>query len=157
MRIIAHRGLINGPNDELQNRPEKVMEALSLGFDAEIDVWFDRGRWYLGHDGMDHEVPLSWLMTERLWIHCKNIPAFYNLRRLANRVNFFYHDSDKIVLTSNGDVWTYFGLPETKDPQAICVMPEVTYTWEDIKLMVRSGQWAGMCTDWPLRIRELLV
>lgn len=157
MRIIAHRGLINGPDDNRQNHPEQVEIALSEGFDAEIDVWFDKGRWYLGHNGMDHEIPPSYLSKPGLWIHCKNIPAFYNLKRFATRINFFYHDNDKIVFTSNGDVWTYFGIPETMDPQAICVMPEVTYDWEEIGKMVQSCKWAGMCTDWPLRIRGLMA
>lgn len=156
MRIIAHRGLLDGPDEKMQNHPSQVIKALDIGFDAEIDVWFSKGKWYLGHDTMDHEVPASWLTTTGLWIHCKNVHAFYNLKRLASNVNFFYHDSDKIVLTSNGHVWTYFGLPETKDPQAICVMPEVNYTWDEITTMVKSGQWAGMCTDWPQRIKEML-
>ena len=156
MRIIAHRGLTNGPDDLLQNHPLQVIKAIEQGFDAEIDLWFDKGRWYLGHDTMSHEIPPAFLTNQHLWIHCKNLPAFYNLKRFGTKVNFFYHDSDKVVLTSNGNVWTYFGLPETMDPQAICVMPEVTYSWTEIELMVRSGKWAGMCTDWPIRIRELL-
>ncbi len=156
MKIIAHRGLLEGPDDSLQNDPIQILKALDNGFDAEIDVWFDKGRWYLGHDGMDHEIPPSFLTDARLWIHCKNIAAFYNLKRLGTKVNFFYHESDKIVFTSMGDVWTYFGIPETMDTQAICVMPEVSYDWEEISNMVRSGRWAGMCSDWPIRIKEIL-
>lgn len=156
MRIIAHRGLLEGPDESLQNDPSQVLKALNSGFEAEIDVWFEKGKWYLGHDTMDHEIPPAFLAYPGLWIHCKNIPAFYNLKRLANKINFFYHESDKIVLTSNGDAWTYFGLPETMDPQAICVMPEVTYSWEEINLMVKSGKWAGMCSDWPIKIRGML-
>lgn len=155
MKIIAHRGLLDGPNTELQNNPLQVTKALEQGFDVEIDVWFDKGVWYLGHDTMDYKVPLPWLTQERLWIHCKNISAFYNLKRLIGKINFFYHESDKIVLTSNGNVWTYFGLPETKDTMAVCVMPEVNYNWTDIEHMVKTKQWFGICTDWPRRIKEI--
>lgn len=156
MKIIAHRGLVDGPDDLKQNHPEQVMAALLEGFDAEIDVWFDRGSWFLGHDQPTYQVPLSWLTTEGLWIHCKNVGAFYNLRRLVTPVNYFFHDNDLIVLTSFGNVWTYFGAPETRDPLAICVMPEVTYDWVKIEEMANKGQWSGFCTDYPRKLIKCL-
>lgn len=154
MKIIAHRGLTDGPDDERQNHPSQVETALSEGFDAEIDVWHDKGSWLLGHDHPTHKITLDWLLKEGLWIHCKNTSAFYNLRRTVMPINYFFHDSDLLILTSQGNVWTYFGMPQTRDPMAICVMPEVNYTWSEIETMVRKKQWAGFCTDHPRKIRE---
>ena len=37
--LIAHRGLYNGPDPWLENKPEQITKALTLGFDAEVDVW----------------------------------------------------------------------------------------------------------------------
>lgn len=157
MRIIAHRGLLEGPDKALENHPLQIQKALDMGFDVEIDIRFDKGRWYLGHDNMDHEIAPSWLKTPNLWIHCKNVSAFYNLKRFRDDgINFFYHDTDLVILTSKGDVWTYFGPPETKDTQAVCVLPEVNYDWDEIGKMVNSGQWLGICTDWSLKARSML-
>ena len=40
MRFIAHRGNVYGANKEKENRPEYIKQALALGFDVEIDVWY---------------------------------------------------------------------------------------------------------------------
>lgn len=154
MKIIAHRGLTDGPSNERQNHPSQVEDALAEGFDAEIDVWHDRGSWFLGHDLPTHRITVDWLTKPGLWVHCKNISAFYNLRRTVAPINYFFHDSDLLILTSQGNVWTYFGMPETRDPMSICVMPEANYSWSEIETMVRKKQWAGFCTDHPRKIRE---
>ena len=38
MKLIAHRGLFNGPNKELENNPDQIEKAWNLGFDCEIDL-----------------------------------------------------------------------------------------------------------------------
>lgn len=154
--IIAHRGLTDGPDDELQNRPDQIMSALDQGFDAEIDVWNVNGQWFLGHDEPTYLIPAVFLTTPGLWVHCKNVAAFYNLRRMVTPINYFFHDSDLLIQTSQGHVWTYFGLPETRDTSAICVMPEVNYAWVDVENMAKKKQWAGFCTDWARKLRECL-
>lgn len=156
MLIIAHRGLLEGPDETLQNTPSQVEAALKEGFNAEIDVWLKGNRWYLGHDLPVHEVSYEWLSQPNLWIHCKNLDAFFSLKRKANQLNYFFHDSDLVVLTSNGSVWTYFGHPDTRSNHSICVMPEVTYTWEDIQDMAVADRWLGFCTDWPRKIAAYL-
>ena len=37
MKLIAHRGNINGPC-ERENSPEYILETINLGYDCEIDV-----------------------------------------------------------------------------------------------------------------------
>ena len=51
MKMIAHRGLLSGPDKDLENRPEQIDTALSKGFEAEVDVWVvDGQKFMLGHD-----------------------------------------------------------------------------------------------------------
>jgi hypothetical protein len=50
MKLIAHRGNINGSNPEKENHPDYINEAIKLGHNVEIDVWFINNKFYLGHD-----------------------------------------------------------------------------------------------------------
>jgi hypothetical protein len=149
MLIIAHRGLIEGPNETLQNTPDQIETALKAGFDVELDLWLRGDSWYLGHDDPDHLVSWDFINQDRLWIHCKNLQAFFALKSNGGIHNFFWHESDAVVLTSQGYVWTYFGKPETKSQYSICVMPEITYGLDHMSDTVRSQSWYGVCTDWP--------
>lgn len=157
MRIIAHRALLNGPDPVLQNRPDQVMRALSLGYDVEIDLWRIGDAWMLGHDGPEHPVTWQMLSDPRLWIHCKNIEALHYLHGHGDAHQYFWHEGDLVTLTSRMIMWTYFGKPETKHAMAVCVMPEVTYQWDEVVEMSRAGDWHGMCTDYPERLRECLA
>jgi len=152
MIIIAHRGLLDGPNDQLQNKPGQVETALAEGFDAEIDVWYQDGRYFLGHDTPDYEVDWNWLTQPNLWIHCKNLPCFFDMRNRTVIHNYFWHESDAVVLTSRSNIWTYFGKPESESSDSICVMPEVTYSWTEIEQLVKTNRWMGYCTDYPRQI-----
>ena len=140
---IAHRGNINGPNPSQENHPDYLKAALSLGFDAEVDVWLIDGKYILGHDGPQYEVPLTFLYNERFWIHAKNIPAIsdLNVRSRSSFINCFFHDVDDCVLTSDGWIWTYPG-KTIIGPGAIAVMPERVPDWDISKAF-------GVCSDYP--------
>jgi hypothetical protein len=73
MILIAHRGLVDGPNKEIENSPEQILTAIDLGYDCEIDVWYDDG-WYLGHDMPQYKTDAKFLLKnkESFWIHSKN-------------------------------------------------------------------------------------
>lgn len=149
MLLIAHRGLIQGPNRSLENLPSQIGLALSRGYDAEIDVWLQNGRWALGHDAAIHTVDLEFLRRRGLWIHCKNLEAFFALNGMStDQPNYFWHESDTVTLTSSGHVWTYFGKPETESLASISVMPETSRTIEEIKLLRKRGKWYGICSDY---------
>ena len=153
MKFIAHRGLMDGPDDRMQNDPAQIVKALDHGFEAEIDLWRVDDKWVLGHDGPEHEIEFDYLKQRGLWIHCKNLDALFTLRGHGARFNFFWHESDLVTLTSHNIVWTYFGKPETVSPMSVCVMPEVTYPWDECKEMVRSWQWYGICSDYVNMLR----
>jgi len=74
MILISHRGNTSAKRKELENSPTYVKQALHLGYDVEIDVWYDNG-WWLGHDEPQYKVDMNFLEDRRFWIHCKNLQA----------------------------------------------------------------------------------
>ena len=72
MKYIAHRGLFNGPNRELENSPDQIDQALALGYDCEIDLWVVNNELYLGHDGPKYKITKEYLNNDKFWIHAKN-------------------------------------------------------------------------------------
>lgn len=143
MRIIAHRGVWTA--NETQNTPEAVQDALTMGFDVEVDVWRVGGRWYFGHDGPEIEVREHMMLTDsRMWLHAKNAAALTNM---PEGVHFFWHQEDDHVLTSMGFVWSY---PGKELPGGVCVMPERFDGW----LERDYSAYAGVCTDRPIELFE---
>lgn len=153
MKLIAHRALMEGPDKGLENDPKQVELALSRGFDVEIDLWYADRCWMLGHDYPQYIIKKDFLDTPGLWIHCKDLTSFFTLRREKHTSNYFWHDTDKVVLTNQGNVWTYFGFPEMLNEMSICVMPEVNYTWEAIESIYRNNLCMGICSDHVARMQ----
>jgi hypothetical protein len=123
MILISHRGNINGKNPHLENHPDYINEAIALGYDVEIDLWFIDGRVYLGHDEPQYEVDDSWLgeRTDKLWVHCKNVESLNWIRSTV--LHYFWHEEDTVTLTSKNHIWAYPGKQPIKG--SIAVMPEV--------------------------------
>ena len=110
MKLIAHRGNINGPDIQNENKPEYIKTAIVLGYDCEIDVRLINNELYLGHDEPTYKINIDFLITNKdsLWIHCKNITALGFLSEYKNYVfNYFWHQTDDYVITSNEFIWTY--------------------------------------------------
>lgn len=153
MKYIAHRGLIDGPNKELENRPEQIKTVLEMGYDCEIDLWRIGQKWFLGHDEPQYEVDEEFVKMSGLWIHCKNLAALYILSTSTDHLyTFFWHQNDDFTLTSDGYIWTY---PD-KDLSniSIAVMPELfPKYWEYIKQV----EIAGVCTDYITKFVEETV
>jgi len=120
MVLIAHRGNVSGKNPEKENNPLYVKSALNQGFDAEIDVWVNDEKYYLGHDEPVYNVEESFLDNKKIWCHAKNIQALHKML-LNNKIHCFWHQDDDATLTSNGFIWTYPGKPLTE--KSICVLP----------------------------------
>jgi glycerophosphoryl diester phosphodiesterase len=106
MKIISHRGNLNGPNPLAENSMASINEAMRQGFDVEIDVWFCDNKWYLGHDEPLHEINFLFLENNKLWCHAKNLEAL-NLMLKNKQIHCFWHQSDDFTLTSKGYIWTY--------------------------------------------------
>lgn len=130
MILIAHRGNTDGPS-AAENTQAHIVKALTAGFDAEIDVWYEGG-WYLGHDKPEHWVWFCFLQTPGLWLHCKNYAALQ--RAVDGGLHCFYHTDEDYVLTSRQYIWAFPGMPGGE--RTICVMPEGSF-----------AGFAGVCSD----------
>jgi hypothetical protein len=145
MKLISHRGNINGPNPKHENDPFYIKEALDAGYDCEIDLWFTLPEGFvLGHDEPQYKVNRQFLQDHSLWIHCKNYEALRELIPVPQIFNFFYHTDEDYVLTSQGYIWAYPGKPGTT--KTVCVMPEYYDTPVE-------GYW-GVCSDYVEKYRD---
>ena len=138
MFFISHRGNLYGPNKKEENKIDYINEAIKKKFDVEIDLWFKKDKFYLGHDEPQYEVNINFLKNKKLWIHAKNLDCFYELSKYD--LNFFWHEKDKIVLTSKGFFWNYPGTELSK--KSICVLPEIN--------KIEEFNCYGICSDYIL-------
>ena len=111
MILIAHRGNISGRSADDENKPQYIENAISLGFDVEVDIWIINGICFLGHDLPQYFVDLEWLLNikNNLWLHCKNKEALEFLHQLNDEFNFFWHENDTATLTSKNFIWSNVG------------------------------------------------
>lgn len=137
MILISHRGNLIGKIPERENSPSYIDEAIQMGYDVEIDIWYmDDGSLYLGHDLPTYKIELDWLQyrNSKLWIHCKNMNALSYFNTYG-KFNYFSHDVDEGVLTSYSYIWS------TKQYKGgILVLPEV-FNKEPIQTTI------GICSD----------
>ena len=94
MRLIAHRGNLNGPNPLVENDPQRITYCIDEGYDVEIDVRYDHhtNMLWLGHDEPQHKVNWFWIAgrREHLWIHCKMLQLYMSfLLRLVDIIFSF--------------------------------------------------------------------
>jgi len=141
MRLISHRGNINGVEKELENTINYIDKANSVGYDVEIDVWYDNGFW-LGHDEPQHPVTLEWLLnrSEFLWIHCKNFQALHMLINIDG-LTVFFHEQEKHTIISNGLIWSH----DITVANNKCVVPLLSK--DDIISWSPKHEVFGVCSD----------
>lgn len=149
MKLISHRGNIDGKREHFENAPEYIMEAIQEGYEVEIDVWWEYGCWKTGHDTGQYVVKEDWLWNESFWIHCKNMPALEKMQKMKSLTyypipaNYFWHDDDTCQLTSKGWIWAY---PKVKvnSEKACAVLPELAnWNLDD----VREFGFGALCSD----------
>ena len=139
VKIISHRGNINGPRRELENKPRYINQALELGYDVEIDVWWKDDGFWLGHDKPQFKVNRQFLQNDKFWCHAKNIEGLYKMLD-NNNIHCFFHQEDDVTLTSKGYIWTYPNKQLTDN--SIAVLP---------KELDKSLNCYGVCTDFVTR------
>tara|TARA_R100000657_G_C4662972_1_gene106741 strand:+ start:493 stop:936 length:444 start_codon:yes stop_codon:yes gene_type:complete len=142
MILISHRGNIDGPNPENENKPSYIIDAIKQGYDVEVDFWFIKNKFYLGHDEPQYSIPIELLESyfKKLWIHCKNVDAINKLSELDRSgfyLNYFWHEQDKVTLTSQGYLWAYPGIDCSN---GIAVMPELSEN--------KFKEALGVCSDY---------
>lgn len=151
MRIISHRGNVDGPGSqcELVN----VESAFAAGFDVEVDVRLLNNTLYVGHDAPIYPLPDAWFqpnLIDRIWFHAKDIDAHRVMLGLG--VKTFMHDDEP---------WVMVGDLKWHHPR---LNPTLSFQNDDIALDVvgfprlnpaSRGMYA-VCTDWPLAWRMTL-
>ena len=138
MILISHRGNLNGKTDD-ENKPKYIEEAISQGFDVEVDVWYIDNQFWLGHDKPQYKVSDGFLEHPNLWCHAKNIDALY-VMNTNYHIHCFWHQEDDVTLTSMGYLWSF--PDEQLTDKSICVMP---------KKVDKSIDCYGVCTDYVMR------
>ena len=143
MKIIAHRGLVNGPDKNKENTLPTIMSALGLGFDVEVDVWLENNQLKLGHDKPGPIVP-NWLFeNNKAWFHAKDVGSLKYLTEQDKRV--FYHTNEDVVMTSKRELWA---LPGKGFDGSYIVLPENTGE------KILKGT-LGICTDYATKYRSM--
>jgi len=148
MRIISHRGNLNGPS-EGENSVSNIIKAIELGFDVEVDVSVENNQIWLGHDKPEYLVSKSFLIDNRfrLWLHLKNFEAMEFFMENLPHLNFFWHQEDDYTLTSTKKIWTYPGKEVCKNSVIVALDPIDIFLYykKDIK---------GICTDYPEYLKK---
>lgn len=148
VKIISHRGNLNGPNKKTENTVKQIDFVIKEGFECEIDIWFINEKLFLGHDNPENEITLKWLMmnSQSFWIHCKNFEALNYFKTLDISFNYFWHQNDDFTLTSKGYIWTY---------------PEKKYGKNSVIVSLdnkppRNFDLYGICTDFVIEMSKSL-
>jgi hypothetical protein len=138
MKVIAHRANLYGPNIKTENTISSIEECFSKNIDVEIDIWY-LDEYFIGHDISNlQKIDINFLKinSDRLWIHAKNIFAVEKM--ITNNLHWFWHETDKLTLTSKNKIWCYPGI-YTKDG--------ITVELGERKLIPSV---LGVCTDYPV-------
>lgn len=140
MILISHRGNLLGKIESSENNPSYVDFAIHEGYDVEVDFWYINGILYLGHDSPQYNINLKWFKDRinKLWIHCKNIESVIFLKNCEYKFNYFWHESDKITLTSLNYIWAHSGTQPING--SVAVLPEINNENTDMCL--------GICSDY---------
>ena len=147
MKYIAHRGLLTGPDHNLENHPDQIKLALDEGYNCEVDLWVKNSELWLGHDGPQYLVDEKFISQIGLWIHAKNLSA---LRWLRNTdCNYFWHENDRFTMTSHRWIWTYPG--EDLTSISVMVMPE---TVDSTLNNCKNAQCYAICSDYVKTLKD---
>jgi len=81
-----------------------------------------QNEYFLGHDKAQYKIEETFLESNLLWCHAKNINALEKMLK-NKKIHCFWHQNDDVTLTSKGFIWTYPNRELTK--KSICVLPEL--------------------------------
>ncbi len=167
MRIISHRANLIGPSDSCSEF--KILRALKMGFDIEIDVRGDGHRLWIGHDRPEFLLPrdvVSNEMLSRIWYHAKDLTA---VELLPAGAMVFAHADDDFTIVS-GDkkiIWLHPRLNPKLDEliSSASIVPGRTIVLDvdghprlDPEKLIEAGHhFLGVCTDWPIDWLETFV
>lgn len=138
MKIISHRGNLNGKNKKYENNPSHISDLLKNNLNVEVDVWVLNKKIYLGHDKAQYLIKKDFLLNNNLWCHAKNLNALLYMKKI-NVKNFFWHQNDFFTLTSSGYIWTFPKNETTKKS----IIVDLEENWKEKKYNA-----FGVCVDY---------
>lgn len=149
--FYAHRGNLYGPNPEQENKIEYIEQAINLGFNVEVDVWYNQdGNYYLGHDFPQYLISKEYLFerADKLLVHAKNNETF--LKLYSKKINIFLHTTEKSVLTSKNNIIFHPDYYPTENIPlfAIFSMPELS--------QIKPSFDKGIITDYASTLNDYL-
>lgn len=151
MKLISHRGNINSILVERENTTSYIDEAISQGYDVEIDVRLVYNKLFLGHDAPDYEIDLSWLMDRKkyLWVHTKNFDALSFLIDYDLRI-FYHQKEDHTIINNSGAIWSH-NLHEADKKSIIPLL-----NFKDISSFSNEcfGEIYGVCSDYIYVLKD---
>ena len=141
MILISHRGNTEGCNEKKENSPDYIDNAISLGFDVEIDVRYLNGDLYLGHDLPQYKINLEWLIERKnnLWVHTKDYMSMCEL--VDTEIRFFFHEKESHTIIYNTKLFWTHNLKEVGVKSIIPLLSKV-----DI-LKYPNTDVFGVCSD----------
>jgi hypothetical protein len=149
LKIISHRGNINGPNKIRENVIPYIVECIEkYSLDVEIDLRFQNNQLYLTHDELFTEenkiTDLTFLQQykDHLWLHCKDFETLIYANNTLIDFNYFGHCNDPFVLTSKKYIFTSPG--NLTGDRVVCVMPEL------VTKSLNFSSYCAVLTDYPL-------
>ena len=150
MILISHRGNINEKKSEYENTISYIEEAINSGFEVEIDIRLKDNKIYLGHDEPQTILSVDFIQKYylKLWLHCKDLQILehlYNLDNNGKYLNYFWHETDALTITSKGYLWTFPGKQPIKN--SIAVLPEL---YQDS--ITACG---GICSDVIINYKDI--
>ena len=149
MKLISHRGNINGKNSSNENSLEAIECCLIKELDIEVDLWFKDGNFYLGHDLPLFKININEINNEKFWFHIKNIETFSVIKKYDIK-NYFWHQDDLCTLTSSQKFWLYPGnFISSKD--SIFVLPDLFKNVD-----IHRYDYYAICTDEISYFKKLL-
>jgi len=148
MILISHRGNIDMVFPDRENAPDYIDEAISQGYDVEMDVRLIGETLCLGHDEPQYKVSLQWLLDRKahLWVHTKNFAA---LSFLINKpLRTFYHQKENHTIINYCNlIWSH----ELSEANEKSIIPLISK--EDIARQPVPQNVYGICSDFVELLR----
>ncbi len=150
MKIISHRGNIDGPGSDCER--DRVEMAIDAGFYVELDVRRAFNELMIGHDKLLYKLPVDWIrkpLADRFWFHAKDVATFNELGALGLRV-FMHTDEPFAVVFPERLKWIHpVHNPVVYDRFTVkdVAVDVAGYPRLDVTSVTHSPY--AICTDWP--------
>lgn len=104
MLIVAQKGLVYGPDAEVENSPELLENTMSSDILCHCDIWWYKEKWWLGEYRPQYQISEKWLETYRsfLFLHIRNYQGISKICEYNEKYTWFSLFNNKICTASNG-------------------------------------------------------